>query len=348
MKYDFLLVWGIFRKFPVQAKSSLFPYACCVHAKGGRESFLFFQRLAALCMVLLRRFKILLGLWISGTWCKILTAIPPILRQISKIEEIGKSMANQWPGQFLFITFGLTPFPLLLQWYHFFPKGHPPTFITFLHLLTYPLPIPLSPNSDANNGQSLKRHSISRNHFHRVGCHDAESYSVRQGNSHWKNLGDPSLLPTIGCKKYHVKSSIHWDVISYRFSNDLVFCPPVDCQVIIRSIVLYATQDVKSSIVGYSLFDFFCQLCCSCAHWVVFECGTNYMQYFLHFKVTSTLSQLCCTCVHWDVFEFGIKYMQLFFGHFKVTSLNYQDVWEPELIEKYLPRSGKFVHVSMA
>ena len=44
MKYDFLLVWGIFRKFPVQAKLSFSPYACCVHARGGgRESFPFFQ-----------------------------------------------------------------------------------------------------------------------------------------------------------------------------------------------------------------------------------------------------------------------------------------------------------------
>ena len=43
MKYDFLLLWGIFRKFPVQAKCSFFPYVCCVHARGGRESFLFFQ-----------------------------------------------------------------------------------------------------------------------------------------------------------------------------------------------------------------------------------------------------------------------------------------------------------------
>ena len=41
MKYDFLLVWGIFRKFPVQAKLSFFQYACCVHTRGGRESFLF-------------------------------------------------------------------------------------------------------------------------------------------------------------------------------------------------------------------------------------------------------------------------------------------------------------------
>ena len=42
MKYDFLLVWDIFRKFPVQAKLSFSPCACCVHARGGRESFLFF------------------------------------------------------------------------------------------------------------------------------------------------------------------------------------------------------------------------------------------------------------------------------------------------------------------
>ena len=66
MKSDFLLVWVIFRKFPVQAKCPFSPYAWCVHARGGREYFLFFLRLAALCMVLLRRFKILLGLWIGG------------------------------------------------------------------------------------------------------------------------------------------------------------------------------------------------------------------------------------------------------------------------------------------
>ena len=65
MKYCSLLEWGLFIKFPVQAKLSFSPYACCVHARGGRESF-FFSRLAALCMVLLGRFKILLGLWISG------------------------------------------------------------------------------------------------------------------------------------------------------------------------------------------------------------------------------------------------------------------------------------------
>ena len=160
--------------------------------------------------------------------------------------------------------------------------------------------------------------------------------------------GNPNLFPSIGCKKYHVKSSTHQNVISYRFSNDLVFCPPVDCQVIIRSIVLYATQDVKSSIVGYSLFDFLASFAVVVHTGLYLNVAPIICSIFLHFKVTSTLSQLCCTCVHWDVFEFGIKYMQLFFGHFKVTSLNYQDVWEPELIKKYLPRSGKFVHVSMA
>ena len=65
MKYDFLLVWGIFRKFPVQAKCSFSPCACCVHARGGRV-FPFFLRLAVLYMVLLRQFKILLGRWIGG------------------------------------------------------------------------------------------------------------------------------------------------------------------------------------------------------------------------------------------------------------------------------------------
>ena len=37
-----LLVWDILRKFPVQAKLSFSQHACCVHARGGRESFLFF------------------------------------------------------------------------------------------------------------------------------------------------------------------------------------------------------------------------------------------------------------------------------------------------------------------
>ena len=41
MKYDFLLVRGIFRKFPVQAKLAFSPLACPVHVRGGRESFLF-------------------------------------------------------------------------------------------------------------------------------------------------------------------------------------------------------------------------------------------------------------------------------------------------------------------
>ena len=65
MKYDVLLVWGIFRKFPFQAKLSFSPYACA--CKGRERVFPFFLRLAALCMVLLGQFKILLGASSEGT-----------------------------------------------------------------------------------------------------------------------------------------------------------------------------------------------------------------------------------------------------------------------------------------
>ena len=41
----FLLLLGIFRKFPVQAKLLFSLYACCVYARGGRESLLFFTAL---------------------------------------------------------------------------------------------------------------------------------------------------------------------------------------------------------------------------------------------------------------------------------------------------------------
>ena len=52
----------------VQAKLAFSPYASCVHVRGGIDSFCFFPRLSALCMVLLRHYKILLGVR-SGRIC---------------------------------------------------------------------------------------------------------------------------------------------------------------------------------------------------------------------------------------------------------------------------------------
>merc|ERR1712219_71342 len=45
----------------------LLPICLLCACKGRERVFPFFLRLAALCMVLLRRIKILLGWWISGT-----------------------------------------------------------------------------------------------------------------------------------------------------------------------------------------------------------------------------------------------------------------------------------------
>ena len=82
MKYVFRLERSIFRKFPVQAKLSFSPYACCLHARGGRgtESLSIFLRLAALCMVLLRRFKILLGVCLEGIHFETIYGIVQIRR----------------------------------------------------------------------------------------------------------------------------------------------------------------------------------------------------------------------------------------------------------------------------
>ena len=41
--FCFLYIWGIFRRFLVQAKLFLSQYACCVHARGGKEYFLSFN-----------------------------------------------------------------------------------------------------------------------------------------------------------------------------------------------------------------------------------------------------------------------------------------------------------------
>ena len=71
--YHYLLneIWffacmGHFWKIPCLSKTSLLPICLLCACKGREGVFPFFLRLAALCMVLLRRFKILLGRWISG------------------------------------------------------------------------------------------------------------------------------------------------------------------------------------------------------------------------------------------------------------------------------------------
>ena len=54
-------------KFPCQSKTFLLPICLLCACRGRERVFPFFLRLAALCMVLLGRFKIFLGQWISGS-----------------------------------------------------------------------------------------------------------------------------------------------------------------------------------------------------------------------------------------------------------------------------------------
>ena len=72
--YHYLLneIWffacmGHFWKIPCPSKMFLLPMCLLCACKGRERVFPFFLGLAALCMVLLRRFKILLGRWIGGT-----------------------------------------------------------------------------------------------------------------------------------------------------------------------------------------------------------------------------------------------------------------------------------------
>ena len=66
MKYDFFCMNGAFLENSLCKQNFPSPHIPAVCMDGEGESLSFFLRLAALCMVLLRRFKILLGRWIGG------------------------------------------------------------------------------------------------------------------------------------------------------------------------------------------------------------------------------------------------------------------------------------------
>ena len=74
----FFACMGHFWKIPCPSKMFLLPICLLCACKGRERVFPFFLRLAALCMVLLRRFKILLGRWIGGS------------RKFWKMEKNGK------------------------------------------------------------------------------------------------------------------------------------------------------------------------------------------------------------------------------------------------------------------
>ena len=62
----FFASMGHFWKIPCPSKTFLLPICLLCACKGRERVFPFCLRVAALCMVLLRRFKILLGRWIGG------------------------------------------------------------------------------------------------------------------------------------------------------------------------------------------------------------------------------------------------------------------------------------------
>ena len=66
MKYDFFL-YRAFLENSLSKQNFPSPHMLAVCMQGEGESLSFFLRLAALCMALLKRIKILLGRWISGT-----------------------------------------------------------------------------------------------------------------------------------------------------------------------------------------------------------------------------------------------------------------------------------------
>ena len=63
-------LYGAFLENSLSKQNLPSPHMLAVCMQGEGESLSFFLRLAALCMVLLRRFKILLGRWIGGTVIK--------------------------------------------------------------------------------------------------------------------------------------------------------------------------------------------------------------------------------------------------------------------------------------
>ena len=62
-------MYGTFLENSLYKQNFPSPHILDVCMQGEGESLSFFLRLAALCMVLLRRFKILLGRWIGGIKC---------------------------------------------------------------------------------------------------------------------------------------------------------------------------------------------------------------------------------------------------------------------------------------
>ena len=60
-------LYGAFLENSLSKQNFPSPHMLAVCMQGEGESLSFFLRLAALCMVLPRRFKILLGRWVSGT-----------------------------------------------------------------------------------------------------------------------------------------------------------------------------------------------------------------------------------------------------------------------------------------
>ena len=78
MKYDFV---GAFLENSLSKQNFPFPHMLAVCMQGEGEGLSFFLKLAALCMVLLRRFKILLGARSEGSKRSPLTshALPGLL-----------------------------------------------------------------------------------------------------------------------------------------------------------------------------------------------------------------------------------------------------------------------------
>ena len=88
---------GHFWKIPCPSKMFLLPICLLCACKGRERVFPFFLRLAALCMVLLRRFKIFLGRRISGNSVvqvvkRNAAHIPPIHRPSKILNRLSKTM----------------------------------------------------------------------------------------------------------------------------------------------------------------------------------------------------------------------------------------------------------------
>ena len=69
-------LYGAFLENSLSKQNFPSPHMLAVCMQGEGESLSFFIRLEALCMVLLRRFKILLGRWIGGIWFYLRPLLP--------------------------------------------------------------------------------------------------------------------------------------------------------------------------------------------------------------------------------------------------------------------------------